>query len=639
LIAVLNGSKTGCGWVSDVAGFINEHPTQILDHLTKFVKNPGPLQIEAWNSSIKWLKESLRKLVALNPNASSFCLLMEYEIPRESRRCDVVLLCGQLVLVLELKEKSRDSRADIDQVIAYSRDLRCYHQACEVASVFPILVLSKGDREPFERDGVVVSSASDLHSIIADMAKGVQMELQLEPAAFLRADAYRPLPTLIRAARALFEGNPLPTIKRAAAATDPAVGRIAELTHEAARAKTRKLVLVNGVPGAGKTLVGLRAVHAGHLEDLAIPREDGRKTIPAVFLSGNGPLVTVLQDALKTAGGGGKTFVRSVKDYVKTYSRNHGIPPEHLLVFDEAQRAWDSSQVSDKHEGTNESEPELFIKFAERIPEWCVFVGLIGSGQEIHVGEEGGIIQWRHAIEHCGDPSNWTVHAPSNLLAAFRDVEFTVIPDEKLNLNIEIRYHLAPKVHAFVENLLEVCNLDVAKGLAKELFECGHRYLITRDLEIAKRYIRDRYANAVEARYGILASSKDKELIKHDIDNSYLTTFKLKVGPWYNNPNGEPGSCCNMSEVATEFSSQGLEVDYALLGWGTDFARINNVWSNMKASGTRGHVKDAFQLRLNVYRVLLTRGRDGTVAYVPKLNFMDETYEYLKNAGFIELDH
>ena len=152
---------------------------------------------------------------------------------------------------------------------------------------------------------------------------------------------------------------------------------------------------MTGVPGAGKTLVGLQTVHARYLDDLVVPRADGKSRVPAVFLSGNGPLVEVLQYEFRSAGGGGKTFVRGVKDYVKTYSRKPGlVPPEHVLVFDEAQRAFDAEMVAAKHPGARgpaRSEPEHFIEFAGRIPDWCVVIGLIGTGQEIHVGEEGGL--------------------------------------------------------------------------------------------------------------------------------------------------------------------------------------------------------------------------------------------------------
>ena len=158
-------------------------------------------------------------------------------------------------------------------------------------------------------------------------------------------------------------------------------------------------MLVTGVPGSGKTLVGLSAVHNPALDDLAVERAGGKPTAPAIFLSGNGPLVQVLQYELRGAGGGGKTFVRDVKNYVKQYlGDRRQVPPQHVIVYDEAQRAWDLEQVTAKHSlPFPKSEPEAFVDFGERIPGWCVLVGLIGSGQEIHVGEEAGLGQWRTA--------------------------------------------------------------------------------------------------------------------------------------------------------------------------------------------------------------------------------------------------
>ncbi len=96
--------------------------------------------------------------------------------------------------------------------------------------------------------------------------------------------------------------------------------------------------------------------------------------------------------------------MRGVKDYVKTYSSRPGlVPPEHVLVFDEAQRAFDADMVAAKHAGhaggrTHRSEPEHFIEFAGRIPEWCVVIGLIGGGQEIHVKEEAGLARGREPV-------------------------------------------------------------------------------------------------------------------------------------------------------------------------------------------------------------------------------------------------
>jgi hypothetical protein len=241
---------------------------------------------------------------------------------------------------------------------------------------------------------------SGLHICGPDAIDEVIAEIDREPGqadltrdAFLSPDAYSPLPSLIEAARELFTRGTLRRIRRATAQTDQAVEALAELVHSAASQRSRKLVLLTGHPGTGKTLVGLRLVHADYLSDLAVPRPDGRPTAPAVFLSGNQPLVQVLQYELRNAGGGGKAFVRQVKDYVKHYSSSRqSRPPEHVLVFDEAQRAFDAGQVAAKHKktpgyGGGKSEPELFIDFAERVEGWCLVLALIGSGQEIHIGE------------------------------------------------------------------------------------------------------------------------------------------------------------------------------------------------------------------------------------------------------------
>jgi hypothetical protein len=459
----------------------------------------------------------------------------------------------------------------------------------------------------------------------------------LTPEAFLQRDAYAPLPSLVRAARDLFARQPLPRIKRARAATEPAVARITAVAHEAAAQGTRHLVLLTGVPGSGKTLVGLQLVHAGFVDDLAVARAGGAKpTAPAVFLSGNGPLVQVLQDALKDAGGGGKVFVRDVKQYVRHYTqRKTSVPPEHLLVFDEAQRAWDADHVRRKHaDDAARSEPEHFVEFAERIPRWCVVVGLVGSGQEIHAGEEGGLGQWRRAIEGCRDPAAWTVHGPPSIAHMFSGARLRTDWDPVLTLDTEIRFHLAPRLHDFVEMLLGAGPSAEAAPLAEELHRGGVRLYMTRDLEAARRHVRERYAGAPDARYGLLASSKDKDLPRFGVDNTYFATSRVsrRIGRWYNAPQEDPESCCRLDTVATEFSAQGLELDLALLAWGSDYVRRDGHWSIARA-GRTNHARDPFRLRQNVYRVLLTRGRDGTVIFVPPGDWFDETAAFLTSAG------
>ena len=461
---------------------------------------------------------------------------------------------------------------------------------------------------------------------------------------FLAESAYRPLPTLVEAARELFQSGELRTIHRARAATDPAVETITRIIHHAAANRCRHLILLTGVPGAGKTLVGLRTVHAHYLDDLAIPRGDGKPTAPAVFLSGNGPLVEVLQYELRGAGGGGKTFVRGVKDYVRAYSSRPGlVPPEHVLVFDEAQRAFDAEMVHAKHpeHGGHKSEPEHFIEFAERIPEWCVVIGLIGGGQEIHVGEEAGLAQWRWAVERTGHPDQWTVHAPLAVADIFDNSPVPLDLQTALNLDTELRFHLAKDLHGFVGALLEAKPTDTLRPMAERLESEGFHLRLARSLDDGKAYLRERYGEDRQARFGLVASSKDRDLLKFEIPNDFQSTTRVRIGPWYGDDEHDYAghSCRRLVTCVTEFGAQGLELDATLLAWGTDLALRDGRWTNERARGYLKGVKvrDPFQLRVNAYRVLLTRGRDVCVVFIPPIPTMDETFEYLRAAGFKRL--
>jgi hypothetical protein len=208
-----------------------------------------------------------------------------------------------------------------------------------------------------------------------------------------------------------------------------------------------------------------------------------------------------------------------------------------------------------------------------------------------------------------------------------------------LTLDTEIRFHLAPRLHEFVEMLLgdvpargAAPPVENVARLAEELHRGGLRLYVTRDLEVARRHVRERYDGAPEARYGLLASSKDKDLPRFGVDNTFQTTKRLRVGRWYNAPQDDPESCCRLDTVATEFSAQGLELDLALLAWGSDYVRHDGRWSIARA-GRTNYARDPLRLRQNVYRVLLTRGRDGTVIFVPSGEWFDETAAFLAAAG------
>lgn len=557
----------------------------------------------------------------------------------------MILLVGGPVVVLELKGKVVPSAADIDQARAYARDLRCYHRACADRQVHAVVVPTRARGYQGYEAGVHIAGPDALDRLVADLERAPAMA-PIPVHAFLAHDAYRPLPTLVQAARELFQRGDLRRIHRARARTEPAVQEITRIIHEAARTHTRRLVLLTGVPGSGKTLVGLQVVHAHFLDDLAVARAGGRATAPAVFLSGNGPLVEVLQYELREAGGAGKVFVRGVKDYVRTHARSSRAPPEHVLVFDEAQRAFDAEQVRQKHQGTpgfqeGKSEPEHFIEFAARIPGWCVVLGLIGGGQEIHVGEEAGLGQWRQAIERTADPRAWTVHGAPGTAHAFAGSGLAFEPTEPLNLDQEIRFHFAGDLHRFVANLLDAAPAGENAALARDLEAAGYALRLTRDFDVARNHLQERYAEDPNRRFCLIASSKDRDLGAFGIPNDFQSTKRVRVGPWYGDPEDAPSerSCRLLRECVTEFGAQGLELDAALLAWGTDLQVRDGRWSSHRARGYRkgAHVKDPFQLRLNAYRVLLTRGRDGTVVFVPPLEELDATYAYLRDCGFREL--
>ena len=637
-----------CGWNSKFPHFRSSSPKFIRESLSAYVKDAGAKQIRAWDDSIPPLQNEVGEILDTDRSSPDYSTILEYSLPLESRRTDVIFLAKGSVVVLELKGKQRPSQADIDQAAAYVRDLRCYHQECAVRPVLALCV-------PMKAHGYL-SKHYDVHVLgpdaVDDFINNLTFDSNLPPLetkAFLDEGAYRPLPTLVRAARELFEKGDLRPIRRARAATDPAVNKIKDIIHRAAAERSRHLILLTGVPGAGKTLVGLRTVHAHYLDDLAVPRANGSPTVPAVFLSGNGPLVKVLQYELRSAGGGGKAFVRGVKEYVKTYSARPGlVPPEHVLVFDEAQRAFDAAMVQHKHWNTpgyggGKSEPEHFIEFSERIPEWCTVIGLIGSGQEIFKGEEGGIIQWRQAVEGSTNSAGWIVHGPPQLREEFQGSPIPYEESPALNLDTEIRFHLASKIHRFVNQLLEgepaISNISLAQDLESQ----GYHLRITQSLQIAKDYLKERYSENPEARYGIVASSKDKALIKFHIPNDFPSTDpnRFPFGPWYSDPEDAQGqlSCRTLSTAVTEFGAQGLELDSALLAWGTDYLLSEGRWTDKKAGGYKGGspVRNPFKLRQNSYRVLLTRGRDGTIVFIPPLPELEETREYLEASGFRRL--
>lgn len=633
--------ETRYGWSSGFQIFSDTPQNLIRDALHHKYPGVSREQDFAWRDSIPALQAEVEEMVGAEEDAKKYSAILEYELPLESRRPDVLFLLSGAVVVLELKGKTKPTQADMDQASAYARDLKCYHRECENVSVYPILVPMRARGYQGMEGGVHVCGPDALDELVLSL-DAPRTILPIDPVKFLDDQAYQPLPTLVRAARDLFLKKPLPWIKRARAFTDKAVEEISSIIHEAHQTKTRRLILLTGVPGAGKTLVGLQIVHAGFLDDLSVPRANGKPSAPAIFLSGNGPLVEVLQYELRQAGmgGGGKVFVRGVKDYIKTYSANlKKIPPEHVLIFDEAQRAWDADRMAEKHAADpGKSEPEAFVEFAERIPEWCVVLGLIGNGQEIHVGEEGGLVQWRDAIHNSPNKHEWVVHSPATLGSMFAEESIVCKSSDHLNLNRSLRHHGAVVLHEWVAGLLEGISPEKLVLLSNEVGKEGMHLRVTRDLEVAKKYLKDRYADAPLARYGVLTSSRDRSIISRPIRIPEFQDRNWR-GPWFADGDESAASCRRLDLAISEFDCQGLELEASLLVWGEDYLWENGVWSNSKAKRYKKPktIRDSFQLRKNAYRVLLTRARDVTVVWVPGEECFDATFQRLKDCGALEI--
>ena len=298
-------------------------------------------------------------------------------------------------------------------------------------------------------------------------------------------------------------------------------------------------------------------------------------------------------------------------------------------------------EVVRKHSlARSRSEPEHFIEFAERRRGWSVIVGLVGSGQEIHIGEEGGLGLWADAIHGSREPHRWTVHAPPEMAGRFRGL--TVETSSALTLDETLRSHRATRLHVFVAKLLRKTPPDAAvlRPLADELQRDGHDLRITRDRALAERYLRERYRDHAEARFGLMASSRDRDLVRFDVPNDFQSTKRVRHGPWYNDGEADIGnrSCRYLRDCVTEFGAQGLELDAVLLAWGTDFVLRDGAWVIDRArryrSAGNATVRDPWQLRANAYRVLLTRGRDAHLVFLPPLTELDETWSYLCSCGF-----
>ncbi|MBR5471581.1 MAG: DUF2075 domain-containing protein [Oscillibacter sp.] len=615
-----------CCYSSSIGEFLAEDKSEWIEKMktsfTTMIEMPlGESQIRAWKDCFDVLVEQLPEIAKTHPN---FDIVFEYCLPYESgRRPDVLLISKEQVIVLEFKQNFRVIHADIDQAAAYARDIHEYHYESRNSKVSAILVLTHADESAADIDvttGVTIAPRPTLASAIIRELEEQNTRTDINQ--WLNSK-YEPLPTIVEAAKLFVKQEELPNIRRVNSTCIPqAIECLTEISTYAEEQKKHVVAFVTGVPGAGKTFLGLKYVY-----DICKSSEH----VNSVYLSGNGPLVSVLTQALHSS-----VFVKDLHKVVNQYLSN-GAPDFHnnVVVFDEGQRAWDAQQMAAKRH-TNKSEPDIMIELCEKRLDWCVLLVLVGEGQEIHNGENSGIVQWDTAISK--SDIDWEIICPDKLVNVFSGKSIIENKNRSaLNLSMSLRTHLAGDVSKFANALVDG-DIVAAKSLSDGILKQGFGMYVTRDLNHAKRYLRERYRNEPTKRFGMIASSKGRLLRHWGMDNSFQGALGIfYVGKWFNAEADHPKSCCALDTVATEFSCQGLEIDMPLIGWDNDMLWDGAQWTKFKKAEAEN--SDVNTYRKNSYRVLLTRGRDGFVIYVPPVEEMDPVYAVLLESGIKTVEY
>lgn len=647
-----------------VAELLAADPAQLYSHLFQHAEFDIVLpQRDAWISQLEILKGALA-----NVDHSAY-LFFEFSVPRVGKRIDAVLIINDLVIVIEFKVGAdKFPSYAIDQVWDYALDLKNFHSESHDKTIIPILVateapdsescldLVEGQQQVYQP---VRASVGQLATAISTAISGCHGE-GIDPAVWSNG-RYLPTPTIVEAARALYGGHSVEEISRTdhnAVNLAATAGAVEEIIHASSRNHQKSIIFVTGVPGAGKTLVGL---------DVATKHRDKSAKHYSVYLSGNFPLVKVLQEALardkvasKKAAGERITladarrpvsqFIQMVHHFRDSCLVHEGTPPpEHVALFDEAQRAWTHAQTASfmkrkkGRDGFPMSEPEFLISCMDRHEDWAVVVCLVGGGQEINTGE-AGISEWIDAVMKSFP--GWHVYVSPNL----RDSEFgagqaleklagrpCTTYDSNLHLSVSMRSFRAENVSYLVKSLLDLEVNEAVSQLA--LLKDRFPIVLTRDLGEAKQWVRERARGT--QRSGIVVSSQAYRLRPLALD------VRPKIEPvhWFLGPRDDVRSSWFLEEPATEFDVQGLELDWTIVVWDADFRHNGRQWENHSFTGGKWQRINAPQRKLyqkNAYRVLLTRARQGMVIVVPEGDmadysrqpeFYDGTWSYLTSMG------
>lgn len=672
-----------CLYNNSFSGFLSDQESTILGRL--FENYHGDTRTttrDAWEGEISIMQDVLSRFDDKNGQ-----IILEYDIPRLGKRIDVVLLYKGIVFCLEFKVGESDIlEADIDQVLDYALDLKNFHKYSQDKLIVPILVATRHEKASsvvqmsIYDDRVVnplVTGETRLYDLLMSVLNKFPDETPVHHNWLI--SPYAPTPTIIEAARSLYENHTVEDITRHEADdvyTDRTIKYILDVIQNSKDNQKKSICFVTGVPGAGKTLVGLDVAIKQTYQGQDKPVEDEG----AVYLSGNGPLVAVLTEALaqdnykkcrerneekkmtdsRREVGKSIQMIHRYRDNMLAKIKNPvennrlEIDPtkavkneaagfgevEHVAIFDEAQRSWTHKKLADylKRGGTygNKlkvpnfpvSEASFLIWSLDQREDWATIICLVGGGQEIHTGE-AGIAEWIKAINE--DFPHWDVYISPKLT----DAEYAegkvdellknnpnVTYSEDLHLAVTLRSVRAEKLSAFVHALLAI------DGNAASLYaEIKGKYpiVLTRDMEKAKKWLHEKVRGT--ERTGVLVtkeSARYKPLGIH-----ILASGDENAVHWFLEDKFDTRSSNYLEDAATEIQVQGLELDYTCLLWDADMRYENGKWHYYTFNGqtkwneqfaTSESKQEKLKYMLNAYRVLLTRARFGMIICVPEGN-------------------
>jgi len=634
-------------WSGTVADFLRTPMPEVTGALARaqirHFRVSAAQQLRAWEATIAMLCPALAAI----PQAATWHILLEYPMLRLGKRPDVILLTHSAILVLEIKAgSSTHTAADRRQVEDYAIDLYDFHAGSRAHPIFPILVaenaadtlpnmplvLNVGVSPPLD------TSASALPTLLAKIVRRTDnIASRLDAADWLGA-AYKPVPTIIDAACMLYAKHNVAEIRAARSDAYNLDLTTKAILDEIAWARTnaqRIILFVTGIPGAGKTLCGLNTIFG--VEDA------GRGT----YLTGNPTLIHVLREALTRDAvdlgaqrGDARRKMLSVIQALPRFRDHYAshpaeTPAESVVVVDEAQRCWSANwaiaKTRDKAVPLRQSEPTYLLEIMARCSGFCAMVCLVGSGQEIHAGE-GGIAEWGNALRDAAHHGvEWHARAAPDLLdvadsrqriGALNSLQS--LPS--LHLNVAIRHIRSTLAASWVDRVL-AGDASGALELAREMGEPP--FWLTRNLIAMRKWLRG-HARGLR-RAGLLASSGAARLRSEGLGAELPHMDASSVAHWFLDRFPDDVRASEALEVvATEFSCQGLELDYVGLCWDADFIREPGrvEWRVRTFRGTKWQVLQQAEVianQINTYRVLLTRARYETVIFVPNGDEDDRT--------------